>query len=323
MTVAFHKFTMVVAALTLLTGCTLFSGEPAPAPAVLLPSESGGQLETSSALQTCTPEAGAPFSYRKPIFVAGTLTASNLARDLPGLGKLSSQRLQMHLEQLDRFNVVAVHDESFNSMAADTQLVVQQFGRQHQSQFVVKIEIQDLTVYSPGGRLYKLMGGYDQRHVLIKSFIYDAENGSLFFSKQYKDTVHGDVVGYPGDSKKINPTYWTKTVLGQRIDKILEDISSEVNEKLACVPLSAKVTAVKGKDIHINAGFLNGIRAGETMRVYRKSRIWASDGSLKKGVDNDWVQVFAVFPGHSVARLANLEQGMDSSLNVGDVVRAW
>jgi hypothetical protein len=101
----------------------------------------------------------------------------------------------------------------------------------------------------------------------------------------------------------------------------------QINEKLACVPFSTEVTAVKGDDIHINAGYLHGIRPGETLRVYRRSYLLLPDGTQqqgtqKQGEEEGWIRVNSVFPNYSIASPTQDNVG-GIPPDAGDVVRAW
>jgi hypothetical protein len=335
MTVTLYKLSIVGVLLVLLAGCSLTGEVPVAGQWDTLQSEEQAKVIKSGAFEVCLLEPGPPFSYRKAILVAGTLGVPDLPRDLPGLAYLTSKRLQAHLDALERFKVLAAHDTSFESMSVDTAARVRRFGRQHDSQFVVKLEILDLSMQSSGGWLStlfagstqpKLFRGSTQRNVLIKLYIYDTEYGALFHSQQYQGTVSGNVVGYPGNGRSVTPS-WFNTDLGTWVDEILKAISVQINEKLACVPFSTDVIAVKGKDIHINAGYLDGIRPGETLRVYRRNYIFLPDGTQqqgtqKQGTNDGWIKVNTVFPNHSIANVTQEKEG-GIQLDTGDVVRAW
>ncbi len=321
MTVTLYKLSIIGILLVMLVGCSNKAEMQVAGETDNLQKDEQGKAKKPSALEVCKPEAGSPYYYRKVILVAGTTAAPDVARDLPGIANLISRRLQTHLDALERFNVRAEHEMSFESMASHTASQVSQFGRQHASQFVVKLELEDLTLGASGGWLSELFGDSAQRNVLIKLYIYDTEYGGLFHSQRYQGTVNGDVVGYPGTGTTVT-TPWFSTNLGMKIDQMLEAMSAQINEKLACVPFSTDITAVKGNSIHINAGYLHGIRPGEALRVYRRSEIWAPDGTQKQEKRGSWIRINTVFPNHSIATPTEDKVG-DYRPNVGDVVRPW
>ncbi|MGQ7846776.1 flagella assembly protein FlgT middle domain-containing protein [Granulosicoccus sp. 3-233] len=322
MTVTVYKLSIVAVVSLLLAGCSL----PGKLPFVGLWKDTPqvsptAAFESSGALESCSPDPGTPFSYRKAILVAGTISTPDLARDLPGLPTLTSLRLQTHLDELGRFNVFATHDSSFESMGPSTAGRVRQLGREYASQFVVKLDLEDLSIQPSGGWFDELLGGSDQRNIQMRLYIYDVEYGALFHSRQYQQTVSGDVVGYPGNGRTVS-TPWFDTDLGKQIDTMLEGMSLEINEKLACVPFSAEVTSIRGNDIHINAGFLHGFRSGDTLRVYRRTDILEPDEIQQPGENDSWIKVHTVFPNHSIASTA--QEGIGGYLiDTGDVVRAW
>jgi hypothetical protein len=321
MTVTFYRRSIAVFLIILLAGCSTKGETPDPPRWKFQQTENLADGDDPSALEVCLPDSGAPFHLRKAILVAGTIGVPHLARDLPGISYLTSKRLQTHLAALERFNLSATHNSSFESMGLSTAARVRQLGREYTSQFVVKLEFEDLTMHSSGGMLSRLLRGPKQRDVLIKLYIYDTEHGALFHSQQYEGTVSGDVVGYPGKSKAVT-TSWFNTDLGKQIDEIIKDMSTQINEILACVPFSTQVTAVEGNNIHIKAGFLHGIRPGETLRVYPRSDLSPSEDTLLPKQNDVWIKVSTVFPKHSIAR-ATQDSLLGNRLDTGDVVRAW
>jgi hypothetical protein len=263
---------------------------------------------------------GSPHYYRKAILVADTTAKNDIARDLPGLANLTSERLQSHLDGLKRFKVQAAHPTGFASGDIHTAERVRQIGRQYASQFVVKLEIMDLTLHSPEGFLDELFTK-KRRDVLISLFIYDAEHGVQFYSQQYQDSVSGDVVGYPGYEGRVSSA-WFNTVLGMKVDQMLKDMSMQINEQLACVPFATEVIAINGDNIHINAGYLHGLKPGVILQVYHRSELRTGDSTQKLERKGGWIRVNTVLPNQSIASVTE-DNSFGSLVNAGDIVRAW
>ena len=274
-----------------------------------------------SALDICKPNVGSPHYYRKAIFVADTTAKNDIARDLPGLANLTSQRLQTHLDELKRFKVSTAQPTGFASRDIHTAERVRQIGRQYVAQFVVKLEILDLTLHSPEGFLANLFED-NRRDVLITLYIYDAEHGALFYSQQFQDTVSGDVVGYPGFAGRIPPA-WFNTDLGMTVDGMLKAMSGQINEQLACVPFATEVIAVSGDDIHINAGYLNGIKPGSSLQVYQRNELLTGDGVQKLEKKGGWILINTVLPNKSIANATEGNSVNNRAVTIGDIVRAW
>ncbi|MDB3936407.1 hypothetical protein N9383_06805 [Granulosicoccus sp.] len=320
MTVIFHKLAVLAAVLTILASCSL-----------------GGEMQTTelgsaerrdeqigvmpASLQSCSPDAGSPFHFRKSILVAGTIGLPVLARDLPGLSTVTSMRLQAHLEALDHFNVAAMHHSSFKSSSPGAAARIRELGRDYESQFVVKIDIEDFAITSTGGFLSKLLGDNNERNIVLRLYIFDTEHGVPFYTQQYQKTVTGDVVGFRGNGNSVT-TSWFETNLGKQVDEMLEMMSMEVDENLACVPFSTQVTSVREDELKIAAGYRHGIRPGETLRVYPNDNMSKADGSPSFENNKIWIKVNSVYPNHS---LASVSEGMEDSegLSTGDIVRAW
>ena len=317
MTVTRYKLSIVGVMLILLAGCSSIGEMLTAQQTDNRQSEDKSGVSAPTALEGCKPNLGSPHYYRKIILVAGTTAEQDVASDLPGLANLTSKRLYQHLDSLDRFKVMVAHNTSFDSMALDTAASASQLGRQHSSQFVVKLELVDLTMISP--RMW--ISVFNKRNVEIKLNVYDTAYGSLFYSQQYQATVNGDVVGYPGSGITVS-TAWFSTDLGAEVDSMLKEMSMQVNEKLACVPFSTQVTAVKGGNVYIDAGYNHGIKPGEKLRVYRRSEVSTPNGVQKQEQKGGWIQVNSVYPNYSIAGFAKNDKG-DRRLDVDDVVRAW
>ncbi|MFK7893784.1 MAG: FlgT C-terminal domain-containing protein [Granulosicoccus sp.] len=321
MTLTFYRLSIVAVLVFTLLGCSLKWGKPDTVNTTSALTTAASEAQKTGAQDMCQPEKGSPFHLQKVILVAGTISVPYLARDLPGLPALTSKRLQDHLDALERFTVKAMHDSSFQSHGLGTQMRVKQLGVEHAAQFIVKLEIEDLTLSHSKGLTGLLFKNRDRRDVIIRSYLYDTEYGSLFDTQRYQRSISGDVTGYRGNSGVVTPL-WFSTSLGKEIDGILEEVSVEINKKLACIPFSTKVTAVNGNDIHINAGHRQGIRPGETLRLYRRSNILNPTVEQKQIKSDVWIQVNTVFPDHSIASTTQGTRAVNR-LNTGDVVRAW
>ena len=320
MTVTFYKLAVVATVVTILTGCSL-GGElpPEGLGGVERRDEQAGEIPAS--LQSCSPDAGSPFHFRKSILVAGTIGLPVLARDLPGLSTVTSMRLQAHLEALDHFNVAAMHNSSFNSSSPGAAARIRELGRNYASQFVVKVDIEDFSITSTGGLLSKLFGRNKERNIVLRLSVFDTEHGVPFYSQQYEETVTGDVVGFRGNGNSVT-TSWFETDVGKQVDEMLKAMSTQIDENLACVPFSTQVTSVKEDELKIAAGYRQGIRPGETLRVYPTGSLFEPDGSQSLVNNKVWIKVKSVFPNYS---LASVSEGMVNieSLSTGDIVRAW
>jgi len=306
--------------LTMLAGCSFNREPPIGAPLIIQPRDEHATVIPNS-LETCSAAAGSPFHFRKSVLVAGTIGLPVLGRDLPGLPPVTSRRLQAHLEALESFNVSGMHDSSFESASPSAGARVRELGREYSAQFVVKVDIEDLTINAKRGLIFNLLGRGDERNVLLRLSVFDTEHGVLFHTEQLQHIVSGDVVGFPGNGNSVTNS-WFETDLGKQVDKMLKTMSTQINENLACVPFSTQVTSVRDNQLHIAAGFRHGVRPGETLRAYPSGNLlqinnWSAD--TPKQV---WIKVNSVYPNHSTATVSEGTLS-GSGLATGDVVRAW
>lgn len=321
MTVSVYKLSIIGVAVTLLAGCSVIGNMPYVDSLMSRGKTDQTILEGSGGLEACVPESGSPFNFRKDILVVGTVGGTDQARDLPGLSMLTSKRLQTHLESLERFNVYGMHDSTFSNADSSTPSLVRELGREYSSQFVVKLELEDLTVRARKGWLRKVIGGVGQRNVAMKLYVYGTEYGELFHTSRFQDTVHGYVSGHSGNGPTVT-TLWFDSDLGSEIDAILKKMSTQINERLACVPFAAKVIAMNGGNIEISAGYLHGVRPGTNLRIHQSKDIMTTNAAQKQAELEGWVTVHAVFPSHSIASVVE-DSSETHRPEVGDAVRAW
>ena len=306
--------------LTMLAGCSYSRAIPIGVPSIIQPRD-GHATAIPNSLETCSAAAGSPFHFRKSVLVAGTIGLPVLARDLPGLPPVTSRRLQAHLEALGSFNVSAMHDSSFESASPSAAARVRELGRDYEAQFVVKVDIEDLTINANGGLISNLLGRGDERNILLRLSVFDTEHGVLFYTDQLQHIVTGDVVGFPGNGNSVTNS-WFETDLGKQIDKMLKTMSMQINETLACVPFSTQVTSVRDNQLRIAAGFRHGVRPGETLRAYPSGNLLQISSTSAGEPRQVWIRVNSVYPNHSTATVSEGTLS-GSGLATGDVVRAW
>ena len=94
---------------------------------------------------------------------------------------------------------------------------IRELGRDYESQFVVKVDIEDFAITSKGGLLAKLFGNNKERNIVLRLYVFDTEHGVPFYSQQYEETVTGDVVGFRGNGNSVT-TSWFETDLGKQVD---------------------------------------------------------------------------------------------------------
>ncbi|MGM0594694.1 MAG: flagella assembly protein FlgT middle domain-containing protein [Pseudomonadota bacterium] len=317
-----YHYLLFSALIALMVGCAGGGGAESVKPESKAAAQEQEQ-EQPSAAQTCPPEVGTPHYYRKALLVAGTTSEPNVAPDLPGVEEKMAARLKQHLEGEERFVLSSAYGAYFAGGSARTAELVRDYGREHGAQFVVKLGIDTMALHHPNGRI-PLMGQSslslgEAREVQLRLVIYDGQSGERFHSRRYQKRVSGDVVGHPGEGLKVSGA-WFNTVLGKEVDALLAQMSREVVDKLACIPFTTTVVGVEGTSVHLDAGHLQGLRPGDTLRVYRLSERWLAGGVRIEERAGPWLRVKTVHPTHSVASLGETGTGQ---VRVGDAVRAW
>jgi hypothetical protein len=150
-------------------------------------------------------------------------------------------------------------------------------------QFIVSGVIRDLTMLEAGrsseGNLFQYYydkadyrGRQHLRHFAVDVFIHDGFTGALLFNRSYYQ------VGLWNTDDHLRTGFATpaffKTDYGIQVQKLMVQVSKEVNDHLKCEPFRARIIQTDRNRITFNAGTVTGIRPGDQLRVYRKATFY-------------------------------------------------
>lgn len=199
-------------------------------------------------------------------------------------------------------------------------------------QFIVSGVIRDLSKYdasrsSEGNAfigLYDKMDYRGQQHMrnfAIDVFIHDGYTGALLSNKQYRT---GGLWRLDDHVKTgFASAAFLKTDYGQQVNKLLSQITQDIDKTLRCEPFRARIISTEGNLVTFNAGTLAGIRPGDKMTVYRKSIFYDQLQQPHVRLENTrhTLVVNEVHPQFGVGRVdANTEQ---ENIQQDDVLLAW
>jgi len=123
------------------------------------------------------------------------------------------------------------------------------------SQYVVYGEINDLSVN------FKTENA--ERYFYLTIYLYDAFQGHLIFSKQYREKANWQYE----ITEKVNTAskqFW-ETPYGKGIIETLDQANIDIAQSLQCLMPRARIIAVDGNKIQINLGRKNGLKRGTLM----------------------------------------------------------
>lgn len=167
------------------------------------------------------------------------------------------------------FNIRAYIDkplklgEKYNNKQQSTTLT--SLASKTDSQYVLFGEINDLSVKFQD----KLSLGYwmtnPDRHFYMTIYLYDALQGELIFTKQYR---HKTKWRYGREEQAdLNSKLFWEREYGQAILNTLDQVNTDLSYTTQCTVPYARIVSVESNHIHINLGSSNGLQVGTLINL--------------------------------------------------------
>lgn len=134
------------------------------------------------------------------------------------------------------------------------------------SQFIVYGEINDISVKFKSKNSLGYWITDPTRHFYLTIYLYDALQGQLLSSKQYRTKAKWQY----NKHEKVNlqsKIFWQKEY-GQAIITLLNDVTFDIEEQLQCLQPTAKVISVDNNSLQINLGKSNGLKNGSILSIF-------------------------------------------------------
>ena len=133
------------------------------------------------------------------------------------------------------------------------------------SQFVIFGEINDLSVKfeSKNSLLYWVSN--PDRHFYMTIYLYDAFQGKLLFSKQYRQKTTWQY-GKEEYADLNSKQFWDYQY-GQAILSSLAEANTDISQHIQCIVPKARVVAVTSDSVQINLGVKNGLQLGTIIEL--------------------------------------------------------
>ncbi|RTE66932.1 hypothetical protein EH243_04865 [Amphritea opalescens] len=207
------------------------------------------------------------------------------------------------------------------------------YTRQLDVQYIVSGVIRDMTMYDSSVTdpnrnflvdLYNKIDYRSKRHLrslALDLYIHDGFSGALLFSKQYATAGRWNLE--PEARPRFASAEFWRQDYGQQTRTLINQVASDLNEELRCMPFSARITKSEDNLLWFNAGALAGIKVGDKLTVYRKSNFFTDNMRSHVQLTNTrkTMTVTEVQPMFAIGRLA--EDGTIDNIQPDDVVIAW
>lgn len=101
----------------------------------------------------------------------------------------------------------------------------------------------------------------------VEVFVYDGISGAMLARQMYAGQASGEVLQREG-TEFGSPRFFA-TDYGRMVQEQLQKVGQLLDEAVACLPMTARVVRVEGRQVYFDAGAEVGIRPGDRLQVYR------------------------------------------------------
>ena len=162
----------------------------------------------------------------------------------------------------------------------------------------------------------------------IEAFLHDGVSGEVLAKNSFVREASGTVLLAPRLS--IGSDEFYKTDLGRAWGALLDEIAAWTEAQAACLPFSARVVKVSGKQLHIDSGAESGLAVGNklTLHGWKEPSILGMNGLLlgKERQFHASASIRSLYPRFSVIEVNELNElnelpaGVD--IKPGDIIYA-
>lgn len=284
--------------------------------------------------------AGGASELRKRVAVTGfPMVYPDQARigRIDDAGEILPQLLQADLRKTGNLQVFGATTQSLFSdlLNAPTQQKfnnrltnVIEVARELGVQFVVAGVIRDVGVSDPDAwgssvidRMQRGIGAVNQnRRFVADLMIYDGFSGAPIYQERFATEARWDAG--PGSSDGFGSAGFQETSYGQAVGGLMKDMTSAVNNALACQPFITRITRVDGNRVTLDSGATAGLRPGDELKLYRSASFFDSPGATPELRDSGaTMTVNNVHPDFSNGRIP--VSGGQINIQRDDVAIVW
>ncbi|NVK57614.1 MAG: flagella assembly protein FlgT [Alteromonadaceae bacterium] len=190
------------------------------------------------------------------------------------LGRLLSGQLKREFDRSAQHAVISsiepytVHWQSRQVRNQATALATQT-----KTQFVLTGVIEDLSVHRPNNSAL----AFWQSNTATRSFrlrieLIDGINGAPLLQKSYETESEWDFDRYAQIDASSNQ-FW-RSAYGKALQQQLQQLQSDVDETLACVPATGHVISISaGNELNVSLGRQHGLQPGDSLSVYQVQEV--------------------------------------------------
>lgn len=133
------------------------------------------------------------------------------------------------------------------------------------SQFVIYGEVNDLSVKFKDKLSLSYWLTNPDRHFYMTVYLYDALQGELVFSKQYRQKTTWEYG--KEELVDLNSKLFWEQDYGKAILSSLDEVNTDISLAIQCAIPSARIVQVESNHVHINLGKKNGLQPGTLINL--------------------------------------------------------
>jgi hypothetical protein len=245
---------------------------------------------------------------------------------LYGLDKKIIDQLSAHIKQNSRFADVrlAVNNQTkfslfnqglFNRQLKDLSISLANLT---DSQYILFSEINDLSFDDEVKNSWEFWQSDEfERNFAITIYIYNGTNGELAFEKNYHN-----IATWPYNKRtKIDvnsATFW-HSEYGRMLDKTLNNIMTDIDDNIMCLPTRGKILNVAGNKILINLGSRQGVKIGDEFSLLHLNNFVDKNGQTYAGFNVSAYKVKVTQVSQQTAKAVTLDDTLLGNIQVDDL----
>ncbi len=192
-------------------------------------------------------------------------------------------------------------------------------GYSTNSQYVIFSEINDISFEEQRTNSWKIwQQGVYPRNFALDIYLYNGISGELHWHQQYQDTKP-----WTFSKRKavdVNGTAFWQSEYGAMIDKLLNQVVSDIDETIMCEPSRGKILRVDGNQIIFNLGRNNGVKVGDEFTLLRLKHFTDNTGSLYTGYTVSPHKVKVTQLTRETAVAASADNSLFNNIQIEDLV---
>ncbi|WP_416308141.1 flagellar assembly protein T N-terminal domain-containing protein [Neptunicella sp. SCSIO 80796] len=201
-----------------------------------------------------------------------------LTGNLFDFGKAVAQKLQSDFQQYAAHSNIMHLAQFYSTTHSVSDDMVIQFADQTDSQYVMFNTITELSVdpqQSSGIKFWQ--DNFPQRHFGLHVSVFNGTTGEQVYNQQFNTSAVWDFPVH----EQLDPAsqrLWSSK-FGLQVQNLLQDISSQVDEALSCLPVYGRILRVKDEQISINLGSRDGVKQGDELSLFQLEQFYDRSGN--------------------------------------------